>query len=81
MIIAYSSYYGDKGLQYNMLRTPIGGSDFSTYAYAFNELPENDEKLTNFSLTSQDFDYKVTNKDWLFGISIKCKAKLFSFEK
>lgn len=58
-VLIHSSYYGDKGLQYNMLRVPVGGSDFSTHPYTYNEYPENDIKLTNFSLTSEDYEYKV----------------------
>lgn len=53
------SYFSDKGLQYNMIRVPIGGTDFSTHAYAYNELPINDAKLSNFTLTYEDFHYKI----------------------
>lgn len=42
-----------------MIRVPIGGSDFSTHAYAYNELPVDDVKLTNFSLSPEDHLYKV----------------------
>jgi hypothetical protein len=42
-----------------MVRTPIGGSDFSTHRYAYNERPTNDVKLKNFSLTYEDYTYKV----------------------
>ncbi|XP_026740601.1 glucosylceramidase-like [Trichoplusia ni] len=53
------SYCGETGIQYNMLRVPIGGSDFSTRAYAYNELPENDAALTNFTLAYEDYQYKI----------------------
>ncbi|KPI93190.1 Glucosylceramidase [Papilio xuthus] len=53
------SYYSSKGLEYNMIRVPIGGCDFSTHAYAYNEQPENDVDLLNFNLTSEDFDFKI----------------------
>ncbi|CAD0204507.1 unnamed protein product [Chrysodeixis includens] len=53
------SYCGDSGIQYNMLRVPIGGTDFSTRAYAYNELPENDAALTNFTLAPEDYEYKI----------------------
>lgn len=56
----YSSYFSVTGLEYNIIRVPIGGSDFSTHPYAYNELPVNDTKLTNFSLSSEDHLYKVT---------------------
>lgn len=42
-----------------MLRVPIGGTDFSTHAYAYNELPENDVHLTNFTLAPEDINFKV----------------------
>lgn len=42
-----------------MLRVPIGGTDFSTHKYAYNELPKNDILLRNFSLSQEDFKYKV----------------------
>ncbi|XP_059054093.1 lysosomal acid glucosylceramidase-like [Achroia grisella] len=54
-----NSYFSDKGLQYSMMRVPIGGSDFSTHVYAYNEYPENDVKLSNFSLTYEDYTYKI----------------------
>nr|XP_049699185.1 lysosomal acid glucosylceramidase [Helicoverpa armigera] len=53
------SYFSDTGLEYNMLRVPIGGSDFSTHAYAYNELPADDALLTNYTLTSEDLNYKI----------------------
>ncbi|CAH2051960.1 unnamed protein product, partial [Iphiclides podalirius] len=54
-----NSYFSVKGLEYNMLRVPIGGCDFSTHPYAYNELPENDYKLSNYSLTTEDNKYKI----------------------
>ncbi|KPJ07772.1 Glucosylceramidase [Papilio machaon] len=61
-LVLPSSYYSSKGLEYNMIRVPIGGCDFSTHAYAYNELPENDIDLLNFNLTSEDFEFKPTSK-------------------
>lgn len=58
--LSYSSYYGPNGNQYNMIRVPIGGTDFSTHAYAYNEVPENDAKLSNYSLAYEDYEYKVS---------------------
>nr|SGZ49395.1 glucocerebrosidase [Zygaena filipendulae] len=54
-----NSYFGPKGLEYNMIRLPIGGSDFSTHAYAFNDLPVNDKELSNFTLAPEDINYKI----------------------
>ncbi|XP_063368436.1 lysosomal acid glucosylceramidase-like [Cydia amplana] len=54
-----NSYFGKNGLEYNMLRVPIGGSDFSTHYYAYNELPRNDAQLSNYTLSPEDFNYKI----------------------
>ncbi|KAL4711795.1 hypothetical protein ACJJTC_005964 [Scirpophaga incertulas] len=54
-----NSYYGAQGLEYNMIRVPIGGCDFSTHPYAYNMLPENDAALSNYSLTVEDYEYKI----------------------
>ncbi|KAJ8711399.1 hypothetical protein PYW07_008641 [Mythimna separata] len=53
------SYCSDSGLQYNMLRVPIGGTDYSTHGYAYNELPEDDAALSNFTLSYEDYEYKI----------------------
>ncbi|XP_059049040.1 lysosomal acid glucosylceramidase-like [Achroia grisella] len=53
------SYFSSTGIEYNMVRVPIGGSDFSTRPYAYNEVPEYDVNLTNFNLTREDYDYKI----------------------
>ncbi|CAF4885237.1 unnamed protein product [Pieris macdunnoughi] len=53
------SYYSEEGLEYNMARVPIGGTDFSTRKYAYNELPVDDVNLTNFHLAHEDYNYKI----------------------
>lgn len=46
----YKSYYTkDIGLGYTMMRIPIGGCDFDLEPWVYNELPENDLKLSNFT--------------------------------
>ncbi|CAH0402650.1 unnamed protein product [Chilo suppressalis] len=42
-----------------MLRVPIGGCDFSTHPYAYNEQPSDDLTLSNFSLAYEDYQYKI----------------------
>ncbi|XP_059049052.1 lysosomal acid glucosylceramidase-like [Achroia grisella] len=54
-----NSYFGANGIEYNMIRTPIGGSDFSTHPYTLQDSPENDLKLSNFSLVEEDYKYKI----------------------
>ncbi|CAK1541495.1 unnamed protein product [Leptosia nina] len=53
------SYFSEDGIKYNMLRIPIASSDFSETPYYYNEYPENDEDLTNFTYTPQDINYKI----------------------
>ncbi|CAK1590498.1 unnamed protein product [Parnassius mnemosyne] len=53
------SYFSDEGLEYNMLRVPIGGSDFSLSEFAYNELPIDDFNLTNYTLSREDYHYKL----------------------
>ncbi|KAK5649056.1 hypothetical protein RI129_003948 [Pyrocoelia pectoralis] len=52
------SYYSENGLEYNIGRVPIGGSDFSTHGYSYNDGDE-DPELLRFNLTSEDFSYKI----------------------
>ncbi|CAD0204506.1 unnamed protein product [Chrysodeixis includens] len=53
------SYCGDSGIQYNMLRVPIGGTDFSVRGYTYNDLPVDDAALSNFTLAYEDYEYKI----------------------
>lgn len=44
------SYFSkEKGLGFTFLRTSIGGCDFDLQPWAYNELPEHDASLTNFT--------------------------------
>ena len=53
------TYFDRKtGSRYNLGRIPIGGSDFSTRPYTYDEV-ENDTKLEHFALTREDYDYKI----------------------
>ncbi|XP_037885210.1 lysosomal acid glucosylceramidase [Glossina fuscipes] len=45
----YKTYFHKDGIQYNMLRLSIGGCDFDLSPWAYNELPEYDKELTNFT--------------------------------
>ncbi|XP_050327113.1 lysosomal acid glucosylceramidase-like isoform X1 [Bactrocera neohumeralis] len=51
----YKSFYSPHGIGFNLMRTSIGGSDFELAPWAYNELPENDTTLSNFTqLDSRD---------------------------
>ncbi|ETN75848.1 O-Glycosyl hydrolase family 30 [Necator americanus] len=51
-------YYGSSGLQYTIGRVPMASTDFSTHEYSYADTP-GDFSLTNFSLTVEDYQYKV----------------------
>ncbi|RZC36652.1 glucosylceramidase-like, partial [Asbolus verrucosus] len=52
------SYFSDEGIEYSLCRVPIGGTDFSTHGYSYND-GDVDEELTNFKLAPEDFQYKI----------------------
>ena len=52
------SLFGKNGQEYNVGRVPIGGTDFSTRAYSYDDGTE-DPQLHNFNLTYEDHNYKV----------------------
>lgn len=46
----YKSYYTNGfGLGYTMMRIPIGGCDFDLQPWTYNQFPENDLALSNFT--------------------------------
>ncbi|XP_020285849.1 glucosylceramidase-like isoform X1 [Pseudomyrmex gracilis] len=52
------SYFGPNGINYNMLRAPMGGTDFSSRPYSYAMVP-NDTTLKNFELQMEDIVYKI----------------------
>uniref|UniRef100_A0A914VCT6 Glucosylceramidase n=2 Tax=Plectus sambesii TaxID=2011161 RepID=A0A914VCT6_9BILA len=52
------SYYGPNGIQYSMGRTPMASCDFSTHEYSYDDY-SGDFALQNFSLTTEDYQYKI----------------------
>ncbi|KAJ9600720.1 hypothetical protein L9F63_026142 [Diploptera punctata] len=52
------SYFAPDGSEYNMIRVPIAGSDFSTHAYSYDDV-EGDVELNNFTLAEEDIKYKI----------------------
>ncbi|GAV09439.1 hypothetical protein RvY_18985 [Ramazzottius varieornatus] len=53
-----SSYFSPSGLEYNMMRIPMAGCDFSTHIYSYDEV-EGDFELQHFNLTSEDLNMKI----------------------
>lgn len=52
-------YYGHDGLEYNFGRVPLGGSDFSSRAYSYDDTDKPDYELEHWSLTDEDKNYKI----------------------
>lgn len=54
-------YFGEQGLDYNMGRLPLGGTDMSTRPYSYDDLPNGqlDLSLKHFRLQAEDFLYKI----------------------
>ena len=58
LYLFFRSYYADNGLAYNIGRLNMGGCDFSTRPYSYDDV-EGDNQLQHFSLTKEDTDFKV----------------------
>lgn len=52
------AYFSKDGSEYSLCRVPIGGTDFSTYAYSLAD--EGNGTLDAFALHEEDYDYKVS---------------------
>ncbi|KAA0193477.1 hypothetical protein HAZT_HAZT011532 [Hyalella azteca] len=55
---ALRSYFAPEGSEYNIVRVPIGGSDFSTRAYSLDDV-EGDVDLSFWSLAPEDINDKI----------------------
>lgn len=51
-------YFGADGIEFQLGRVPIGGSDFSTRPYSYDDHP-NDDNLTMFALQPEDVHFKI----------------------
>lgn len=58
---AYADYFGPHGLDYNMGRVPIGGTDMSVRQYSYDDLPAGREDLglDLWRLQPEDLIYKI----------------------
>ncbi|CAG0890294.1 unnamed protein product [Darwinula stevensoni] len=52
------SYFAPEGIRYNIGRIPMGGSDFSTRPYSYDDV-EGDEAFEFWSLAFEDLEYKI----------------------
>lgn len=53
------SYFGEDGIEYNLCRVPMGGTDFSPRPYSLDD-HDDDNTLAQFALQEEDFMYKVS---------------------
>ncbi|XP_060777704.1 lysosomal acid glucosylceramidase isoform X3 [Neoarius graeffei] len=51
-------YFSPEGIEYNLVRVPIGSCDFSTRLYTYADSPD-DYSLLNFSLAEEDTHMKI----------------------
>jgi glucosylceramidase len=74
----YQSYFSkEKGIAFNILRIPIGGCDFDSHPWAYNETPKKDVNLSNFThLYEQDIKKVKQIKD-LMQVTDSEDLKLF----
>ncbi|CAG2110461.1 unnamed protein product, partial [Medioppia subpectinata] len=52
-------YFADTGVEYTLGRIPIGGSDFSTRAYSYDDNSTDDFQFKRWALADEDFKYKI----------------------
>lgn len=52
------SYFSQDGIQYNILRVPLAGVDFSLREYSYDD-HENDFDLEYFALSYEDLKWKI----------------------
>lgn len=54
----FNTYFAKEGNRYNIGRVPVGGTDFSTRFYTYDDHSK-DTLLQNFSLAPEDMNYKI----------------------
>lgn len=61
------AYFSQDGIEYGIGRVPMGGTDFSTRKYTYDDLP-GDVGLSQFSLAKEDLFYKVFQLNHYSGV-------------
>ncbi|CAG2110051.1 unnamed protein product [Medioppia subpectinata] len=54
-----NDYFSKSGIEYTLGRIPIGGSDFSTHAYTYDDKFKDDFEFKHWNLTAEDINYKL----------------------
>ncbi len=78
--MSFKSYYSKTtGIGYNMMRIPIGGCDFDLAPWAYNEKPEHDPYLKNFTaLDDRDLE-KIHQIKELKKVILEISGIIFNF--
>lgn len=71
-----NSYFSKDGIEYNIIRVPLAGVDFSTRTYSYDDFA-NDFNLSNFSLSKEDYEWKIPFIQYALKSSPK-EVKLFA---
>ena len=68
-----NSYFSENGIQYNMARVPVAGTDYSFREYSYDDTQGNKDDMTlqHFALQDEDFKYKVRIKIHLIVLRVK----------
>ena len=76
------AYYSPEGLEYTMGRVPVGGTDFSTRPYTYDDLPpgQTDPLLRKFALAKEDLKVKVRKTDGTFSVDIHLCNELNNYQ-
>lgn len=53
------SYFGNTGIGYSLCKVPVGGTDFSTRPYSYDDV-DGDKELKHFKLQLEDYLFKVS---------------------
>ncbi|KAI7815272.1 glucosylceramidase [Rhyzopertha dominica] len=73
------SYFSEEGSEYTFGRVPVGGADFSTRGYTYDD--GGNGTLDGFALEYEDYDYKIPYIIWannLTGGNLKLVASAWS---
>lgn len=57
--ILLSYFSPSAGIEYNILRIPLAGTDFSLREYSYDDESPNDFDLKNFTLQDEDINWKI----------------------
>lgn len=71
-----NSYFGDSGINYNIVRVNMAGCDFSVREYTYLDTAD-DYNLNTFALAPEDIEFKIPILNSILKTS-STKMKLFA---